>query len=207
MMTYHPPKILDTAPFGRRGVNLELFISIVLAFGKTRQDLLKRETRSSFLRMISYPSLLFYVIDLFHSLKRDTIQLYKMKWNTFLALALAIPSSALVRFHCSQLVTQRLDPLVNPGSIPSAHVHQIVGGVRKKSPIAILFLTINDRTPLMLLWILKKICRRNRPAHLASSVMTSRITGLQSSISAHRTVATSAFRNSATISSETPTVA
>lgn len=45
------------------------------------------------------------------------------------ALALAAPSSALVRFHCSQLVVERLDPLVNPGSIPSAHVHQIVGGV------------------------------------------------------------------------------
>ncbi len=35
----------------------------------------------------------------------------------------------MVRFHCSQLVTQRIDPLVNPGSVPSSHVHQIVGGV------------------------------------------------------------------------------
>jgi len=51
-----------------------------------------------------------------------------MKWTTLPTLALAMPSSALVRFHCSQLVTQRLDPLVNPGQIPSAHVHQIVGG-------------------------------------------------------------------------------
>lgn len=54
-----------------------------------------------------------------------------MHWTTFLALALAaVPSSAIVRFHCSQLVTQRLDPLVSPGLIPSTHVHQIVGGVR-----------------------------------------------------------------------------
>lgn len=47
----------------------------------------------------------------------------------FLA-ALFTLSSALIRFQCSQLVVQRLDPLVNPGQIPSAHVHQIVGGVR-----------------------------------------------------------------------------
>jgi len=52
-----------------------------------------------------------------------------MYWSTLLTLALAVPSSAIVRFHCSQLVTQRLDPLVNPGMVPSAHVHQIVGGV------------------------------------------------------------------------------
>ncbi|KAF1993053.1 hypothetical protein P154DRAFT_451265 [Amniculicola lignicola CBS 123094] len=51
-----------------------------------------------------------------------------MQWKGVLALALAAPSSALVRFHCSQLVTERLDPLVQPGSIPSTHVHQIVGG-------------------------------------------------------------------------------
>lgn len=45
-------------------------------------------------------------------------------------VALFTLSSALIRFQCSQLVVQRLDPLVNPGQIPSAHVHQIVGGVR-----------------------------------------------------------------------------
>ncbi|KAK8058522.1 hypothetical protein PG994_008970 [Apiospora phragmitis] len=42
--------------------------------------------------------------------------------------ALATLSNALVRFQCSQLVIERLDPLVNPGMVPSAHVHQIVGG-------------------------------------------------------------------------------
>ncbi|KAH6855894.1 hypothetical protein B0I37DRAFT_389331 [Chaetomium sp. MPI-CAGE-AT-0009] len=47
---------------------------------------------------------------------------------TFLTLLLAVQSNAVVRFHCSQLVVERLDPLVNPGSIPSSHVHQIVGG-------------------------------------------------------------------------------
>ncbi|TVY81282.1 hypothetical protein LSUE1_G004035 [Lachnellula suecica] len=51
-----------------------------------------------------------------------------MQWTTVLALALAGSSSALIRFQCSQLVTQRLDPLVQPGLMPSTHVHQIVGG-------------------------------------------------------------------------------
>ena len=36
--------------------------------------------------------------------------------------------SAMMRFQCSQLVIERLDPLVNPGMLQSTHVHQIVGG-------------------------------------------------------------------------------
>ena len=54
-----------------------------------------------------------------------------MKRFTLLVLgALAPLSNALLRFQCSQLVVERLDPLVSPGSIPSPHLHQIVGGVR-----------------------------------------------------------------------------
>ncbi|EAT76517.2 hypothetical protein SNOG_16145 [Parastagonospora nodorum SN15] len=34
----------------------------------------------------------------------------------------------MLRFQCSQLVIDRIDPLVNPGLIPSPHLHQIVGG-------------------------------------------------------------------------------
>ncbi|KAF2750579.1 hypothetical protein M011DRAFT_174794 [Sporormia fimetaria CBS 119925] len=34
----------------------------------------------------------------------------------------------MMRFQCSQLVIDRIDPLVNPGSVPSPHLHQIVGG-------------------------------------------------------------------------------
>jgi len=52
-----------------------------------------------------------------------------MHWSTLFALAFAATGNAVVRFHCSQLVVQRVDPLVNPGMIPSSHVHQIVGGV------------------------------------------------------------------------------
>ncbi|KAF2744061.1 hypothetical protein M011DRAFT_409128 [Sporormia fimetaria CBS 119925] len=34
----------------------------------------------------------------------------------------------MMRFACSQLVVERLDPLVNPGQVGTPHVHQIVGG-------------------------------------------------------------------------------
>ncbi|KAF2475961.1 uncharacterized protein BDR25DRAFT_322337 [Lindgomyces ingoldianus] len=37
-------------------------------------------------------------------------------------------TQAGLRFPCSTLTTQRLDPAVQPGSIPSAHLHMIVGG-------------------------------------------------------------------------------
>ncbi|KAK4033798.1 nucleoside diphosphate-linked moiety X motif 17 [Parachaetomium inaequale] len=36
--------------------------------------------------------------------------------------------AAMMRFQCSQLVIERLDPLVNPGVVQSPHLHQIVGG-------------------------------------------------------------------------------
>ncbi|KAH6654844.1 hypothetical protein BKA67DRAFT_566334 [Truncatella angustata] len=55
-----------------------------------------------------------------------------MMWKT-LAAALLVRQGisqymAMMRFSCSQLVVERLDPLVNPGSVPSPHLHQIVGG-------------------------------------------------------------------------------
>ncbi|KAF2249622.1 hypothetical protein BU26DRAFT_482269 [Trematosphaeria pertusa] len=59
-----------------------------------------------------------------------------MQWKT-LALALlakhvsgqgSVPIPPMLRFECSQLVVERLDPLVNPGLVPSPHLHQIVGG-------------------------------------------------------------------------------
>jgi len=46
----------------------------------------------------------------------------------FIVLLGTLSNGGLIRFQCSQLVTQRLDPLVNPGMAPSTHVHQIVGG-------------------------------------------------------------------------------
>lgn len=67
-----------------------------------------------------------------------------MFWTSliaFAALADAIPKGlnsaviearqngvTMLRFGCTQVVIDRLDPLVNPGQIPSPHVHQIVGG-------------------------------------------------------------------------------
>ncbi len=44
------------------------------------------------------------------------------------ALALIAPVQAGLRFPCSTLTIQRLDPVVQPGAIPAAHVHHIVGG-------------------------------------------------------------------------------
>ncbi|CAK7205005.1 hypothetical protein SEUCBS139899_007769 [Sporothrix eucalyptigena] len=41
------------------------------------------------------------------------------------ALAQGMP---MLRFQCNQLVVDRLDPLVNPGAVPSPHLHQVVGG-------------------------------------------------------------------------------
>ncbi|KAK1753566.1 hypothetical protein QBC47DRAFT_403908 [Echria macrotheca] len=48
-----------------------------------------------------------------------------MKWQ---ALSLAGLAEAALRFGCSTLTVQRLDPVVEPGNSPSAHVHQVVGG-------------------------------------------------------------------------------
>ncbi|KAF2703231.1 hypothetical protein K504DRAFT_418736 [Pleomassaria siparia CBS 279.74] len=50
-----------------------------------------------------------------------------MKWLA-LTFALAAPTHAGLRFGCSTLSIQRLDPVVEPGNAPSAHLHQIVGG-------------------------------------------------------------------------------
>ncbi|TFK21039.1 hypothetical protein FA15DRAFT_598563 [Coprinopsis marcescibilis] len=47
-----------------------------------------------------------------------------------LLLSLATTAYALIRLPCSQLVTERFDPLVTPGEV-SPHLHQIVGGVRR----------------------------------------------------------------------------
>lgn len=61
-----------------------------------------------------------------------------MIWSALVVLAAvaeALPqggggttSVTMLRFGCTQVVIDRLDPLVNPGQIPSGHVHQIVGG-------------------------------------------------------------------------------
>jgi len=53
-----------------------------------------------------------------------------MKW---ISLAIALvelvgPSQAGLRFGCSQLTVERLDPIVQPGALPSTHLHQIIGG-------------------------------------------------------------------------------
>lgn len=60
-----------------------------------------------------------------------------MHWKLpYLAAAAVVPytasaqfaTAAMMRFQCSRLVVERVDPLVNPGLIQSPHIHQIVGG-------------------------------------------------------------------------------
>ncbi|OIW26216.1 hypothetical protein CONLIGDRAFT_671839, partial [Coniochaeta ligniaria NRRL 30616] len=51
-----------------------------------------------------------------------------MLLKTIFALAAAASAQELMRFGCSQLTIDRIDPLVNPGSLPSAHMHQVIGG-------------------------------------------------------------------------------
>jgi hypothetical protein len=43
-------------------------------------------------------------------------------------MARQFAQAAMMRFQCSQLVFDRIDPLVQPGQTPSTHLHQIVGG-------------------------------------------------------------------------------
>ncbi|KAL1896333.1 hypothetical protein Sste5346_004718 [Sporothrix stenoceras] len=50
--------------------------------------------------------------------------------STALLLSL-VPSTfaaGILRFGCSRITVERLDPLVTPGQNPSPHVHQVVGG-------------------------------------------------------------------------------
>jgi hypothetical protein len=60
------------------------------------------------------------------------ITLVKMQWATFAAAALLAQKAAaqgnMLRFACSQLVVDRVDPIVNPGMKFTPHLHQIVGG-------------------------------------------------------------------------------
>lgn len=51
-----------------------------------------------------------------------------IKMNHFFLFCLVGLCQAALRFGCATSSIQRLDPLVQPGQIPSGHVHQIVGG-------------------------------------------------------------------------------
>jgi hypothetical protein len=54
-----------------------------------------------------------------------------MLWSALLLAAVAEAQFAglnHLRFGCSQITIERLDPLVDPGVMPTGHMHQIVGG-------------------------------------------------------------------------------
>jgi hypothetical protein len=58
--------------------------------------------------------------------------------KAIVSLSLFTLANALIRFQCSQLVLDRLDPLVEPGKVPTAHLHQIAGGVGISVPSLIM---------------------------------------------------------------------
>lgn len=51
----------------------------------------------------------------------------KMKSLSVVAALFATVEAGL-RFGCSTLTIQRLDPVVQPGELPSSHLHHVVGG-------------------------------------------------------------------------------
>jgi hypothetical protein len=77
---------------------------------------------SSTTRPISPPALCLYSVTMFFS----TL--------LFAASAAALPKAlesrqggqnTMLRFGCSQVIIDRIDPLVNPGLAPSPHMHQV----------------------------------------------------------------------------------
>lgn len=104
-----------------------------------------------------------------------------MQLNTLIAaLGLFAPASALLRFGCSALTVQRLDPLVEPGMNPSTHLHQIIGGVCSSSPrFAVLCLSLICRRTLSTCRCLPRsmISQHSPLARVASSRRTCPTTG------------------------------
>jgi len=62
-----------------------------------------------------------------HHLRRAPTAVKMKSLAATLAFAVA-PAYAGLRFGCSTLTIQRLDPIVEPAKAPSAHLHHIVGG-------------------------------------------------------------------------------
>jgi hypothetical protein len=80
-------------------------------------------TRERSVLYISSPPIqkisIYSIVGIIHNTKMKSLT------TTLLLLPLAY---AGLRFPCSTLTFQRLDPAAQPGSFPSAHVHHIVGG-------------------------------------------------------------------------------
>jgi len=73
--------------------------------------------------------------------------------TTLAAVALlgqVVSAQNMLRFACSQLTTERADPLVNPGLSPSPHTHQIVGGNSFNLTLRIVH---NLRREILLTWL------------------------------------------------------
>jgi hypothetical protein len=54
--------------------------------------------------------------------------LFKTIIGALVLLAGDASAQSMLRFSCSRLTIERLDPLVSPGEVPSPHIHQVGGG-------------------------------------------------------------------------------
>lgn len=100
-----------------------------------------------------------------------------MQLHTLLLFELATFTNAMLRFQCSQLVRDRLDPLVQPGMAPTTHIHQIVGGVCIFWSLLYYFRLILSRMGLMWLWTSRAILLIKLLVLLVNSPKISPITG------------------------------
>jgi len=83
------------------------------------------------------------------------------RWSLVAAAALLAQDAAaqnvkvgnLLRFACSQLVIERVDPIVNPGMSPSAHTHQVVGGSSFNITVWFSYYCVLHAPSCMLTWL------------------------------------------------------
>lgn len=64
----------------------------------------------------------------FHVQSRNLTKMKSFTPSLGLLAAFVTSTQAGLRFPCSTLTNQRLDPAAQPGALPSAHLHMIVGG-------------------------------------------------------------------------------
>lgn len=80
--------------------------------------------KTTYLAGVSFP---FSVLTILFTTSQKYSKTCKMFLNLLLLAEIAA-AQELMRFGCSQLTVDRVDPVVQPGIDPSAHMHQIIGG-------------------------------------------------------------------------------
>jgi hypothetical protein len=108
-----------------------LFVKCRVGYVKDREKYIRREGRVMVCsHLISFSG---FTASL-ESVSPSLIQATEPKMHSHLILSVLLAhltlmaAQQMLRFSCSQLTVERLDPLVNPGLAPSPHLHQIGGG-------------------------------------------------------------------------------